>query len=617
VSSGLLAHLVRVGFDSALPGKFRWELFGSAVVQAATGEKTLSEPEIPDLLSPLAMARVDMRELERALGFAFASAGSDVALNEQLAQANLPFSTWDPECFSHDLYLPSLIEQLRKLTLRGQVFELHAGHLLRVLSHPPADIGVTRFRQHILHELLHVQGMEGAFEELYVRLQALRMLLRDSGLGFRLDANRRRIDILEAAKAVIEHMAGAFTGAQSGLSRLSRFAEHMQKSEGYTRLVKILELDDGNASLEARLRIGYEGQLRHFEIVRISEQTLNPFYASRMGRIFRKLVLLYRGYRFSDHEVLNCFVDEVFAGVSRELTFLFQLLADMEFYLAALRFRALSQEQGLEVCLPELSTATPFDAACPRELVGLFNPLLLTASSRPVPCALRHDRHTDPVILTGPNSGGKTRLLQALSLTQLLAQSGFFVPAAHARLVWAHGMFLSISEQPNAEQREGRLGMELLRIRRVFESMRFGAFVVMDELCSGTNPAEGEEIFRMVLDLLRELHPQAFISTHFLQFAGRLSAESDGRRSFLQVELDARNLPSYQFIPGVASASLAQETAARLGVTREELTALVDRQRRAQVALSGPASVAPPRHSSPALVGHEREARPARDGTRH
>jgi DNA mismatch repair protein MutS2 len=550
------------------------------------------------------MARVDMRELERALGFAFASAGSEVALNEQLAQANLPFSTWDPACFSQDLYLPALIDQLRSVNLRGQPFELHTGHLLRVLSHPPADIAVTRFRQHILHELTHAQGMESAFEELYVKLQALRMLLRDSGLGFRLDANRRRIDILEAAKLVIEHMADGFVGAQSGLSRISLFATELRKSEGYTRLVKILELDDGNASLEARLRIGYEGQLRHFEIVRISEQTLNPFYASRLGRIARKLVLLYRGYRFSDNEVLNCFVDEVFAGVSRDLTWLFQLLADMEFYLAALRFRTISREQGLSVCLPELSVATPYDASCPRELVGLFNPLLLAGNGRPVPCTLAHERHTDPIVLTGPNSGGKTRLLQALSLTQLLAQSGFFAPAASAKLVWAHGMFLSISDQPAAEQREGRLGMELLRIRRVFESMRFGAFVVMDELCSGTNPAEGEEIFRMVLDLLRELHPQAFISTHFLQFAGRLAAESDARRSFLQVELDGRNLPTYQFTSGVASASLAQQTAARLGVTREELTALVDRQRRAQVALSGPASVPPARSSPPTPVPH-------------
>jgi DNA mismatch repair protein MutS2 len=217
----------------------------------------------------------------------------------------------------------------------------------------------------------------------------------------------------------------------------------------------------------------------------------------------------------------------------------------------------------------------------PRELRDLFNPLLLSEQSRPVPCTLAQARHSDVVILTGPNSGGKTRVLQALALAQLLGQGGFLVPASHARLVWARGMFLSISDHPEAHQEEGRLGTELLRIRRVFESMQLGAFVVLDELCSGTNPAEGEEIFRMVLELLHELSPQTFISTHFLQFAARLAQEATaGERVFLQVELDPAHRPTYQFIEGVASASLAHETAARLGVTREELLLLVERRKR-------------------------------------
>src|SRR5690606_32421716 len=142
-----------------------------------------------------------------------------------------------------------------------------------------------------------------------------------------------------------------------------------------------------------RLRIGYEGQLTHFEIVRISEQTLNPYYASRLGRIVRKLILLLRGYRFSDSEVLNCFVDEVFGGVSSELAKLFQLLADMEFYLTALRFQELSQAQGLSVCIPEISAPDFASGGQPRELRGLFNPLLLSDRNRPIPCDVVQPRH--------------------------------------------------------------------------------------------------------------------------------------------------------------------------------------------------------------------------------
>nr|ANY58050.1 DNA mismatch repair protein [uncultured bacterium] len=414
----------------------------------------MNEHEVPDLLHAVPMVRLNPEQLEQALGFAFAAAGSDVALYEQLGHASLTFSTWEPACFEHDLYLPALLEKVGTLEIAGQRLEVHKGHLLRVLSHPPDDSAVTEFRQNILRELVSRPEYVQSFEQVYFKLRSFRALLTESALGYRIDANRRRIDILDAALAAIRGMSEGFEGATSGLARLSGFGKRLLASEGFVRLAKILELDEGLASLEARLRIGYDGQLRHFEIVRISEQVQNPFYATRWGRIFRKLVMLLRGYRFSDHEVLNAFVDEVFDGVSLELARLFQLMGDMEFYLAALRFRALSRERGLDVCLPVLRKAQ-LGTTLPRKILGLFNPHLLSERTGPVPCDLVEAEHTSTVVLTGPNSGGKTRVLQALSLAQLLGQGGFFVPARAAELVWANAMFLSISDQAAATSARG------------------------------------------------------------------------------------------------------------------------------------------------------------------
>ena len=105
-----------------------------------------------------------------------------------------------------------------------------------------------------------------------------------------------------------------------------------------------------------------------------------------------------------------------------------------------------------------------------------------------------------------------------------------------------------------------------------------GAMVILDELCSGTNPSEGEEIFELVVTLLTELRPQAFVTTHFLTFAERLErgGRVDALRT-LQVELGAGERPTYQFVPGVAKTSLAHRAAERLGVTRDELKSLVER----------------------------------------
>jgi len=160
----------------------------------------------------------------------------------------------------------------------------------------------------------------------------------------------------------------------------------------------------------------------------------------------------------------------------------------------------------------------------------------------------------------------------------LLGQCGSFVPARRASLSARHGLFVSLTHEASSDQREGRLGTELLRIRRMFEQLSCDSLVILDELCSGTNPSEGEEIFELVVSLLAELEPQAFITTHFLQFASRLAAEPPvPHLAFLQVELDEKETPTYGFVPGVATTSLAERTAERLGVTRDSLRELVDR----------------------------------------
>lgn len=546
----------------------------------------LRNPSVmPDLLHHVPMARTDLVLLREALRFAFASGGSDVPLYECFDETQLAFSTWTPEFYSSDLYLEAFLNAHASLEINGGRFQARVAPLLRILNHPPQDLKNTHFRQGVLRELAENTAFRASAEQAYVSLSRFRDLLGDSGLGERLDVNRRRIDVLEAGRAAIEILARGFEGATSGLVRLRDFARRVQATEEFDRLSKLLAFEDGMASIEARLQIGYDGQLRHFEIVRSAEAKLNPFYASRLGRLWRRFSLLIRGYFFSDAEVLSRFVDQVFLGVEAEFAKFFQILSDLEFYLVALRFRDHAQQQNLEVCLPEVSSQRQLQdgslTAEPRLWIDLFNPLLVRYGEPAVPCTLSQERSDDIVLLTGPNSGGKTRLLQALSLGQILGQGGYFVPASKAQLVTASAMFLSIGEHADENQREGRLGSELLRIRKVFESVRPGAFVVVDELCSGTNPSEGEEIFRMVLTLLRELGPQVFISTHFLEFAASLARDpSVSGLDFLRVELDVHDRPTYRFVPGVATTSLAQQTAARLGVTSKELRALIEQHRR-------------------------------------
>lgn len=526
---------------------------------------------VPDLLCADAAVRVDVGALRQALVFAFAAGGAMDAFDDAINKASLPPSSWRRANFGRDIYLDELIERSLAVRIAGTAYRTCDRYLARVIGEPPRDRADVEVRRGVLSELASSPDMRGALENVYVSIVRLRTLL----CAARQPAPRvRRMEILRAACETFERIATSFGGASSALARLRAFGEAVVSSAAHRRIVALLDHDDHLASLDLRVRIGADGEVRAMEIVAVRENKDNPFYASALRRMFVRLVLLLRGYRTTGGEVAERLLSETFAAIEEPVALLFQLLGDVEPYLASLNFRDRALANGLTVALPELTEGGEL------RLDGLFNPLLLDAGIVPVPCDV-HAPHGALVVVTGPNSGGKTRLLQAIAIAQLLAEAGLFAPVRSASLPRASGLFASLFEEARADQPEGHLGMELLRIRRMFDEVQVGALVVIDELCSGTNPSEGEEIARLVLSLLPELGVQAFVTTHLLQFATRLAEERTiPALDFLQVELDAHERPTYRFVRGVARTSLAQKTAARLGVTREELLERIASKRR-------------------------------------
>jgi DNA mismatch repair protein MutS2 len=529
-------------------------------------------PLVPDLLHPVPFSRVDFEQTKLSVGLAFVSGVSGGLFTEALAGAKFAASTFEPASFVNDLFLQNIVSQCFKIRVGRDDAVVSTTHLVRLLARPPSDAAIVHHRRAVLSELAGSPELKRNLEQLYLLLCQFRTLLEGaSGVG-RWDVNRRQLDILHLVKRLFDAMA-AFSGARSGLGRLGEFAARVRADEPYRSLSDLLRYDENLATVNLRVGVGADGTIRGFEVLSIAESRDNPFVMSPLRRWLAKFELFVRGYSFGNREVMARLIDAVFSGLQDEITRFVQLLGDLEFYLGALGFRSQAEAAGLAVCLPEL--VAPHE---PREVVGLFNPLLLTVGPKVVPCDLRQDRHDTTTLVTGPNSGGKTRLLQSLGITQLLAQSGVFVPARSARLSLATGLVVSLIQETKADQAEGRLGMELLRIRELFERLPPGAMVILDELCSGTNPSEGEDIFELVVGMLTRLDPQAFITTHFLAFAARLERERKiPALRFLQVELGPDQEPTYQFVPGVARTSLAGQAAARLGVTGEQLLSLIER----------------------------------------
>ncbi len=533
---------------------------------------------IPDLLDEQATLAVNGPSLCGALDFAFAGGGCLDTLLEALDHVTLPASDWTPEAYAEDLYLNDFVQRCMSVTIDGWKAPLNRAFLTRVLSSPPADSDVALFRRVILEELAESGDLQDKLRSLYRRLCHLRLCFDLQEITSRYEETRHRVETLTLLRDIIDAAAEGFAGCESGLSRIHAFAKAAQGSAGYSRLQELLEYENNLAQVDVQLQLGADGRVRKFGLLGLKENSENRFHVSPTKRFFGKVGLLFRGYRFGSDELVERWLDLVFDGVKHLLPPLLQLLGHMEIYLAALAFRDLCESKGLKVCFPELVTEGG------RRVRGLFNPILIEDKITPVPTDLESDTFETISVITGPNSGGKTRLLQAVGIAQLLAQGGMFVPAAEARLRPASGLFVSLIglADPRPEKGEGRLGTELIRIRKMFENSRPEALVILDEFCSGTNPSEGEEIFYLVLTLLPELGPEVFISTHFLEFTRRLANDNDSKLAldFLQVELDEHQRPCYTVGPGVAETSLAAQTAARLGVTREELMALIRRHRR-------------------------------------
>ena len=524
---------------------------------------------VAKLLFPESKLRLNSRALNETLTFAFATGATGEALDRIMNAATAGSSLWNVDCFGPDLFLDDFVRRCFATNIDGEERKFHRGHLKEVLTHCPSDLAVVHHRQAILAELATRSDLRRHCERTWLAIDELKRLLTSAELSKRMDPVHRQMDILRAVKACFDQIGASFDTSASGLSTLNDFGEEVLASDGYKHLRDLLDYEAHLATIDVRLRLGFDGELRGFEIVRATENRDNPFYASPLSRFWSKLRMLFRGYRAREREILGRLLYGVFDGIQRPLIGLFQIQLDLEVLLAALSFRDKAQQKGLAVCLPTLGESVGL------KIRALFNPFLLDEDLAPVPCDLDAGRGAI-VVITGPNSGGKTRLLQALGLCQVLAQSGFYAPAASATLCYTEGLFVSLIHEAHANAKEGRLGTELLRIRRLFEQLSVGSLVLLDELCSGTNPSEGETIFELVVSLLAEVRPLAFISTHFLQFAGRLQRERTHETlDFLQTELDERLEPTYQFVPGVASTSLAQKTAERLGVTREALHKLV------------------------------------------
>ncbi len=172
------------------------------------------------------------------------------------------------------------------------------------------------------------------------------------------------------------------------------------------------------------------------------------------------------------------------------------------------------------------------------------------------------------VLLTGPNSGGKTAFCKTVTQIQVLSQIGSYVPAKAATLTVADKVFYQVPEISHLDDGEGRFGTELKRTKDIFLATTAKSLVVLDELSEGTTFEEKMEASSNVLNGFYRKGNSTILITHNHQLVDRFADEGTGVPR--QVEF-ANDAPTYRLIPGISRVSHADRVAKKIGFSKEDI----------------------------------------------
>ena len=198
------------------------------------------------------------------------------------------------------------------------------------------------------------------------------------------------------------------------------------------------------------------------------------------------------------------------------------------------------------------------------ELKKARHPLL--DKRKVVPITVKLGRDYDVIVITGPNTGGKTVTLKTIGLMCLLSMSGMFVPCSEESVTsFFRDVFCDIGDEQSIEQNLSTFSGHITNLRDILNVCQSGDLVLIDEVGAGTEPNEGTALALAVTEFLRKSGAKCVITTHY----GKLKEYSltTPRVENASMEFDIDTLePTYRLIMGVPGSSNALAIAAKLGM---------------------------------------------------
>jgi DNA mismatch repair protein MutS2 len=313
------------------------------------------------------------------------------------------------------------------------------------------------------------------------------------------------------------------------------------------------------------LRSEFKGRLRgivHDQSSSGATLFVEPLAVVELGNRWREAVL-------EEQEEIRRILAELSAmvGAQREaIRRTVDALADFDAAMARARYGdELGAERAELVEIPD----TPDEGYSPLLLHSARHPLLDPARVVPIDIALRPGVRA--LVITGPNTGGKTVALKTAGLLALMTRCGMHIPAGPgSKTAFFDSIFADIGDEQSIEQSLSTFSAHVGQIIRILAAATPKSLVILDELGAGTDPQEGSGLARAILaELLRRGIP-TLVATHYPELKA-FAYNTPGAEN-ASMEFDLRTLrPTYRLVLGLPGRSNALAIAGRLGLSEEIL----------------------------------------------
>ena len=176
------------------------------------------------------------------------------------------------------------------------------------------------------------------------------------------------------------------------------------------------------------------------------------------------------------------------------------------------------------------------------------------------------DNKGNSLIITGPNTGGKTVILKTVGLCVLLSHLGFYIPALEESTVgFFEDVFVDVGDEQSIENNLSTFSSHMTNIIDILNKTNNKSLILLDELCSGTDPSEGAVLSIALLEKFKDLNATMLCTTHYPEIKNYCFESEYYKNSSMEFDFEKLK-PTYRFIIGLPGKSNAINISAKLGL---------------------------------------------------